>query len=48
MHRLSDGQIDDAKIAATAVVHDLIIVTRCVRDFRHFAVWMLDRFFIPR
>ncbi len=33
MHHRSDELIDDAMIAATAVVHNLIVVTRNVRDF---------------
>ena len=32
----------DALIAATAVVHDLIVVTRNVRDFQRFSVGILD------
>jgi toxin FitB len=32
----------DALIAATAVVHDLTVVTRNVRDFQRFAVPLLD------
>jgi predicted nucleic acid-binding protein len=33
MHRQSDDIIEDAMIAATAVVHELTVVTRNVRDF---------------
>lgn len=44
MHRKSDDLIEDAMIAATAMVHDLIIVTRNVRDFRHFGVRTLNPF----
>jgi|SRR5215471_1442937 len=33
MHRRSDELIEDAMIAATADVHNLIVVTRNVRDF---------------
>jgi hypothetical protein len=34
----------DAMIAATAAVYGLTIVTRNVRDFRHFGVKTLDPF----
>jgi predicted nucleic acid-binding protein len=34
MHRRPDDLIMDAFIAATAVVYDLVVVTRNVRDFR--------------
>ena len=32
-HRRSDGLIEDAMIAATAEVHNLIVATRNERDF---------------
>lgn len=38
MHRKSDTLADDARIAATALVHGLTVVTRNVRDFQPFAV----------
>ena len=38
MHRRSDELIEDAMIAATALVHNLTIVTRYVRDFEQFGV----------
>src|SRR6185503_4202191 len=38
MHRKSDTLADDARIAATAFVHGLTVVTRNVRDFRPFNV----------
>ena len=44
MHRKSDTLIQDAMIAAVAIVHRLTVVTRNVRDFEHFAVPILDPF----
>ncbi len=44
MHRRSDALIEDALIAATALVHDLIVVTRNVRDFAPFGVRTLNPF----
>jgi predicted nucleic acid-binding protein len=44
MHRKSDTLADDARIAATALVHALVVVTRNVRDFRHFGVPTLNPF----
>jgi len=48
MHGKSAALADDARIAATAAVHDLIVVTRNVRDFRPFAVPTLNPFETPR
>ncbi len=48
MHRRSDELIEDAMIAATAIVHDLVVVTRNVRDFRPLGVKTLDPFTPPR
>jgi predicted nucleic acid-binding protein len=48
MHRCPDELIEDAMIAATALVSNLTIVTRNVRDFERFAVPMLDPFSLPR
>jgi predicted nucleic acid-binding protein len=44
MHRQSDTLYEDAMIAATALVHDLTVVTRNVRDFARFKVKILDPF----
>jgi predicted nucleic acid-binding protein len=44
MHRRSDEIIEDAMIAATATVHDLVVVTRNVRDFKDLAVSTLNPF----
>jgi toxin FitB len=44
MHRRSDDLIEDAMIAATAIVHDLTVVTRNVRDFDRLGVRTLNPF----
>jgi hypothetical protein len=44
MHRRSDTLMEDAMIAATARVHGLTVVTRNIRDFRHFDVATLNPF----
>jgi predicted nucleic acid-binding protein len=44
MHRQSDTVYEDAMIAATAIVHDLTIATRNVRDFARFPVVTFDPF----
>ena len=42
MHRRSDDLIEDAIIAATAMVHNMTVVTRNLRDFEQFAVPTLN------
>ena len=44
MHRRPDKHIEDAMIAATAIVHDLGVVTRNRRDFDRLGVETLDPF----
>ncbi|MBM3484483.1 MAG: type II toxin-antitoxin system VapC family toxin [Alphaproteobacteria bacterium] len=44
MHRQSNALIEDAMIAATAITHDLIVVTRNVRDFKPFGVNLINPF----
>jgi predicted nucleic acid-binding protein len=44
MHRRPDHLFEDALIAATAIVHHLVVVTRNVRHFTVFEVDTLDPF----
>ena len=44
MHRRSQDLADYGMIAATAIVHDLTVVTRNVRDFATFGVRTVDPF----
>lgn len=44
MHRRSDDLLVDALIAATAVTHHLVVVTRNVRDFAALEVETLNPF----
>ena len=44
MHRNADRLIEDAMIAATAVIHGLIVVTRNTRDFEPLGVKTLNPF----
>ncbi len=48
MHRRSDDLLEDAMIAATAMVHNLTVVTRNIRDFEPFSVPALDPFSAAR
>ena len=43
-HRKSDTLIEDAMIAATAAVHNLVVATRNVRDFEVFDTPTLNPF----
>jgi predicted nucleic acid-binding protein len=44
MHRQSDTIYEEAMIAATALVHNLTVVTRNVRDFSRFETRVLNPF----
>jgi predicted nucleic acid-binding protein len=46
MHRQSDALYEDAMIAATALAHELIVVTRNPRDFARFNVPTLNPFVV--
>lgn len=44
MHRRADHHLEDALIAATALVHGLTVATRNVRDFKPFGVDLVNPF----
>jgi len=48
MHRKQDDVLEDALIAATAIVHDLTVVTRNVRDFEAFGVRLENPFLVQK
>lgn len=48
MHRKPANLIEDAMIAATAMTHNLVVVTRNGRDFEPFGVRLLDPFTFGR
>jgi len=46
MHRQQDHLLIDALTAATAIVHDLVVVTRNVNDFKVFGVRIVNPFVV--
>ena len=44
MHQRSDSLVEDAFIAATAMVHGLVVVSRNVRDFKTLGLKALNPF----
>lgn len=44
MHRRNDSLMEDAMIAATAFVHNLVVVTRNVREFEQLGARIFDPF----
>ncbi len=47
MHRRPDHHLEDALIAATALVHDLTVATRNVADFKALGVRLVNPFSSP-
>jgi toxin FitB len=47
MHRQPDNLIEDAMIAATAMVHNLTVVTRNIRDYARLGVGTFNPFAAP-
>ena len=43
-HKKPNSLTEDAMIAATALIHRLTVVTRNVKDFKHFGVELLNPF----
>jgi len=48
MHRRSDHHLEDALIAATALVHGLTVATRNTRDFKPFGVDLVNPFTVAK
>jgi predicted nucleic acid-binding protein len=48
MHRRPDNLFEDALIAATAISHNLTVVTRNIREFDQFGARALNPFITPR
>lgn len=48
IHGRNDHHMEDALIAATALVHDLTVATRNTDDFKSFGVALINPFLTPR
>jgi len=48
MHRRADHHLEDALIAATALIRDLTVATRNTRDFKPFGVDLINPFVTGR